>query len=158
LKKYLNSKIIAPIHFQLNTGKSVEKLSLTLSLGICVGIMPAVGIGTWLLVLLALVFKLNIPVIQLVNHAIIVLKLVLFVPFLKLGQVLFFPNTTQIQLKAIVSDYQHDFIGTLQSVWRLNLGGIFIWAILVLPLGLLIYRQSHLFLLKQQLKMSRVNP
>jgi uncharacterized protein (DUF2062 family) len=157
LRNYLKSKIYPPVLTHLKKGMSVKKLSLTISLGICVGIMPAVGIGTWILVVLAIVLKLNIPVIQLVNHAIIILKLILFVPFLKLGQVLFFPSQSQILLQKIVVDYQHDFAGTLQSVWHLYLGGILIWAMMALPLGFLIYRKSHFMLKRQQIKMDSNN-
>ena len=84
---------------------TVEKLSLTLALGISIGIIPVLGVSTILLTILALVFKLKIPAIQLVNYGIAAVKYVLLVPFLKLGQMIFFPNKADLQLNNIIEQY-----------------------------------------------------
>jgi hypothetical protein len=152
LKKYLKKKIVSPLLKYLKKGVSVPKMSLTLSLGICLGIMPLIGIPGWLLLLLALIFKLNIPILQLINYIISILKYLLFIPFLKIGHKVFFPNEQTPDIQNILANYQSDFLGTFKSFWHMNLGGIFLWAMVAIPLGILIYYKSQPFLLRQKLR------
>jgi uncharacterized protein (DUF2062 family) len=145
LKKYFSKKISTPLLSHLKSGMSVEKVSLTLALGICIGIIPVLGVSTILLTIIALVLRLNIPAIQLVNYGIAVVKYALFVPFLKLGQIIFFRGESHIQFKNILSQYHEDFFGTFKTLWHLNLGGFIVWAIIAVPLGILIYHKSQPF-------------
>jgi hypothetical protein len=131
---------------------SVEKLSLTLALGISIGIIPVLGVSTILLTILALVFRLKIPAIQLVNYGIAFIKYALFVPFLKLGQVVFFPSEAHVNIKNILAQYHEDFFGTLRIFWHLNLGGFLVWAFVAIPLGILIYYKSLPYLKRQKVK------
>jgi uncharacterized protein (DUF2062 family) len=132
---------------------TAEKISLTLALGICIGIIPVLGVSTILLAVLALILRLNIAAIQLVNYSIMVVKYILFVPFLKLGQSIFFPNESHFQFSNILSQYHQDFIGTFKILWHLNLGGFLVWAIISIPLGIMIYCKSQSFLNRQKQKM-----
>jgi hypothetical protein len=156
LKRYLKNKIATPLLSRLKSGMSVEKMSLTLTLGICIGIIPVFGVSTLILTALALAFRLNIPAIQFVNYGIAVVKYVLFVPFLKLGQIIFFPADSDIHLNNILSQYHNDFFGTFKMFWQLNLGGFIVWAIISIPLGLFIYYKSQPYLKRHKLKMIRV--
>jgi uncharacterized protein (DUF2062 family) len=135
---------------------SVEKLSLTLSLGISFGIMPLIGASSLILMVLAVIFRLNIPAIQLVNYMAEVVRLVLFVPFLKLGQIIFYPNETGVQLDNILQNYNTNFFATFKSIWHINLGGIYVWAFIAIPLGIGIYYISQPFLKRHKLKMATV--
>jgi len=153
LKQIFKNKVTSPLLYHLRKGMSVEKMSLTLALGICLGIIPILGVSTWILVILALIFKLNIPAIQLVNYTISIFKYILFVPFLKLGQKIFFPNESSIKLNHILADYQADFFGTMKTFWHMNLGAVIIWALIAIPLGLLIYYKSQPLLKRQKQKL-----
>jgi uncharacterized protein (DUF2062 family) len=132
---------------------SIEKLSLTIALGISFGIMPVIGLSTIILTILAIVFRLNIPAIQLVNYLAEVIRIILFVPFIKLGQIIFYPNESGIQINNILHNYHTNFFATFKSIWHLNLGGILVWAFIAIPLGLLIYYKIQPLLKKQRLKM-----
>jgi uncharacterized protein (DUF2062 family) len=156
LKKYLRNKVLLPLLSILRQGMSVEKMSLTLALGISFGIMPFLGVSTYLLALLAFIFRLNIPAIQFVNYAVYVVQVVLFVPFLKLGQWIFYPNESGLQYNNILSQYQSDFVGTLKTFWHLSLGAIIVWAIIAIPMGLGIYYFSQPYLTKKKLKLMPV--
>ena len=132
---------------------SVEKISLTLALGICIGIIPVLGASTLLLTLLALAFRLSIPAIQVVNYGIAVVKYILFVPFLKLGQIIFVPSGSDFQFKSLLSQYHQDFVGTFKMFWQVNLAGFVVWVIIAIPLGILIYYRSQPFLKRQKRKL-----
>lgn len=72
--------------FWLSQGISPRRLALTLALGFAIGCIPVVGIPTLLCAALAFAFRLNLPVIQAANYAVMPLQLILVVPFVRLGQ------------------------------------------------------------------------
>ena len=66
-------------------GISPQRLALTLALGFVLGCIPLVGVPTGLCVVLAIVFRLNLPAIQAANYAAMPFQLALIVPFARLG-------------------------------------------------------------------------
>jgi uncharacterized protein (DUF2062 family) len=132
---------------------SPKKLSLTLALGVTIGIIPLLGINTFLLVIIALTFRLNQPATQIVNWAMYAFQLVLFVPFLKMGQYLFSGPELPFDLSNIVTLFETSFWDTFNAIWQINLLGVLFWVIIAVPLGLIIYYTSLQFFLKQQRKM-----
>ena len=131
---------------------SPKKLSLTLTLGIIVGIMPFMLVGTYLLLVLAIIFRLNVPIIQLINHAAIAGKIVLFVPFLKLGQLIFNSSEIPFELSEILGHLRVEFWETFSTVWQVSLSGLIAWFIISIPIGYIIYRTSILFFTRKQNK------
>ena len=134
----------------LKYGMSAKKLALTLALGISFGIMPFMGVSTYLLIVLALIFRLNIPAIQLVNYAMYIIQLVLFVPFLKTGQFIFNGPELPFELSNVISMLETKFWATLNTIWEINLLGIIVWIMVAIPLTYAIYRASFVFFNKQQ--------
>jgi uncharacterized protein (DUF2062 family) len=66
-------------------GVSPRRLALTLALGCVIGCLPIVGLTTVLCATLALVLRLNLPVIQAANYAVMPAQLLLIFPFIRLG-------------------------------------------------------------------------
>lgn len=66
-------------------GVSPERLALTLAIGFVLGCIPLVGIPTWLCVVAAIIFRLNLPAMQAANYAAMPFQLALIVPFVRLG-------------------------------------------------------------------------
>ena len=73
----------------LRQGITPEKVALTIALGLVLGVTPVIGSTTLLCTCAAVVLRLNLPAIQLVNGVVYPLQLVLIVPFLKAGAWLF---------------------------------------------------------------------
>jgi len=132
---------------------SPHKLSLTLALGIIFGIIPFMGISTYLLLLIAIVFRLNIPAIQLVNYVAYVAQITLFVPFLKSGQLIFNGPELPFDLSNVIGMLQTQFWVTIEAIWEINLLGVATWAIIAIPGGFGIYYLSRSFFSKQQQKL-----
>jgi len=82
-------KFIEPLNGFLRQGLSAKKLSLCLALGVTIGTFPVLGMTTILCTLAALIFKLNMPVIQFANYLVYPLQIVLLVPFYYLGDLFF---------------------------------------------------------------------
>jgi uncharacterized protein (DUF2062 family) len=73
----------------LRQGISPRRLALTLALGFAIGCIPIVGLPTALCAVLALVLRLNLPVIQAANYLVMPLQLLLIAPFVRLGHWMF---------------------------------------------------------------------
>jgi uncharacterized protein (DUF2062 family) len=73
----------------MRQGISPRRLALTLALGFAIGCIPVVGIPTALCVVVALLLRLNMPVIQAANYAAMPLQVILIFPFLRLGERMF---------------------------------------------------------------------
>ena len=71
---------------QLKQGITPQKISLTLALGMALGIFPILGATTLLCFLFGLWLKLNQPIIQVVNYLIYPLQLVLILVFVRIGE------------------------------------------------------------------------
>src|SRR5215469_16830461 len=66
-------------------GISPQRLALTLALGFVLGCIPLVGVPTWICIAVAVVFRLNLPAIQVANYAAMPFQLALVVPLIRLG-------------------------------------------------------------------------
>lgn len=73
----------------LRQGMSPRRLALTLALGFAIGCIPVVGLPTLLCLALAFALRLNLPAIQLANYVAMPVQLLLIVPFVRLGDILF---------------------------------------------------------------------
>jgi uncharacterized protein (DUF2062 family) len=70
----------------LRQGLTPAKLSLSIALGIALSCFPVFGTTTILCTIVALAFRLNLPAIQVGNYLALPLQLILFLPFLRLGE------------------------------------------------------------------------
>ncbi len=73
----------------LQCGLAPRQLAFTLALGFAIGCIPLLGVTTAICALLALMLRLNMPVIQAANWVAMPLQVVLLIPFLRLGHWLF---------------------------------------------------------------------
>ena len=118
----------------LRQGITPEKVALSIALGIVLGIFPMLGTTTLLCAGAAIVLRLNLPAIQLVNFLIYPLQLILFLPLLKAGSRIANAGPVTMTLKQIFLMMQSDLWGLIRLLWTATLGAIFIW-ILLAPLA-----------------------
>jgi uncharacterized protein (DUF2062 family) len=90
----------------LTAGLAPRQLAFTLALGFAIGCIPLFGVTTAICALVALVLRLNMPVIQAANWIAMPFQLVLLVPFMKLGQWIFSSRPVQFSPAAIVAQLQ----------------------------------------------------
>jgi len=102
-------------------------LALSVALGFVLGIIPVLGITTIMCALVAIIFRINMPAIQLINYFVYPLQLILFIPFLKFGAFIFPSEELIFSLFFIKGLLQQDFWLAVQLFWKANLGAIIIW-------------------------------
>jgi uncharacterized protein (DUF2062 family) len=120
-------KILSLINTSLKEGMSCSKISLCIVLGVILGIFPVLGTTTLLCAITAFVFRLNLPLIQLVNYAAYPLQLALIAFFYGAGSRLFTGQALLLPGGEIVDLLQQDLWGSIVAFWDLTLYAIFAW-------------------------------
>ncbi len=82
-------RIVRPILDLLRQGVTPEKIALSIALGAALGVFPGIGWTTALCAITALVLRLNLPAIQIVNYFMYPAQIALLIPFFRLGERLF---------------------------------------------------------------------
>lgn len=86
VRAFVRRRLIEPILDLLRQGVTPEKIALSLAFGLGVGIFPVLGVSTVLCTAIAIVLRLNLPAIQLVNYLASPLQLALIIPFVRVGE------------------------------------------------------------------------
>ncbi len=136
---FLYKRTVEPVVALIKQGVSPEKISLGMAWGIVLGIFPVMGLTTILCGLAALVFRLNLPAIQLVNFLVYPLQLVLLIPFFHLGNLLFQIEPLPLSAQELITLLQADLWGTIRAFWNTTLRAIVAWLLVSLPIFLLLH-------------------
>jgi uncharacterized protein (DUF2062 family) len=131
----LYRKLILPIVDLLRQGITPEKIALSLAIGICLGVFPLIGSTTALCTLAAILFRLNLPAIQLVNYLVYPLQLVLLIPFIRFGEVLFRAPHASLSLTIIFESIKRSTWQTAKTYWISGWHAMIAWC-LVGPLAI----------------------
>ena len=111
MRESLNRVVVEPLLKLLRQGLSPERMALSVAFAIALGVFPILGTTTLLCALVAVVFRLNVPAMQVVNHLVFPLQLALILPFIRLGELLYgaAPLTLSlIQIERLLrSNYWH---------------------------------------------------
>src|ERR1700678_1311668 len=86
LYAWMYRKILEPLLGLLTQGISPDRLALCVAIGVVVGNIPILGISTILCTAIALVFRLNLPAMQIVQAAMAPTQVLLIIPFVRLGE------------------------------------------------------------------------
>jgi len=148
LKARLDKKLIKPLMGFLKQGVSPEKLALCISLGGVIGLFPVVGITTIICAAVAIIFRLNMAVIQLINYFVYPLQLIILIPMVRFGAMLFGANPVPYTITELLDLFNTNFIGAIEVLWVALLYGLVAWVIIAIPLGMLLYFVSKMILKK----------
>lgn len=129
--KFFDRALVTPLLNFLKQGLSPQKLALSIALGLALGTFPMLGATTLLCTAAALMLRLNMPAIQLVNYFAYPLQLALFIPFIRLGEFLFNQQPIPLDLVQIFSMLQTDMLGAISSLWWTNMRAIVAWFLTV---------------------------
>ncbi|MGH8281992.1 MAG: DUF2062 domain-containing protein [Gammaproteobacteria bacterium] len=123
----------------LSEGMTPHKIALTLALGVMLGATPVLGTTTILCAAAAVIFRLNLPLIQAVNFLAYPLQLLLLIPFMQAGQWLFrqppLPFTRDELWQLLHSGWRH----AIEQLWLYSLHGVVAWLLLGGAGALLVY-------------------
>ena len=138
-KEFLYKKAVEPAVALIKQGVSPEKISLGMACGIILGVFPVLGSTTILCGLAAIIFRLNLPAIQLVNYMVYPLQLLLLIPFFHLGNLLFQIEPLPLSAQDLITLLRSDLWGTVRAFWSTTLHAIVAWLLVSLPTFLLLH-------------------
>ncbi len=127
LKKFGDWKVVHRILDLLKQGITPEKIALCTALGISIGIFPVLGSTTLLCTLAAFIFKVNLPLIQLVNYLAYPLQLLLILPFIRAGEFLFREAPITLAVPQMLQMIRQDVLGAIRSLWTVTLHAMAVW-------------------------------
>ena len=123
----------------IRMGVEPRELSVAVSLGILLGIIPVLGVTTILCAIPVFLFRLNMAAIQIANWAVYPLQLIFYVPFIHFGQNLFQRNLLPFSVREILEMVRADFWDTFARFWLAHLMGVAIWLLVSIPLYFLFF-------------------
>ena len=122
------------------------------------GVFPALGWTTLLCFVVAVWWKLNVPAMQLVNYLMYPVQLMLLVPFIRAGEILFRAPRLSLSLPQIFAMIHEGVWQAIKALWVATFHAIAAWA-LIAPLAVyLIYRLLAPILRKIAEARDLVNP
>ncbi len=127
---FFQRRLVRPTLDLLKQGVTPEKLALSLALGVALGVFPALGWTTALCALAALVLRLNLPAIQLVNYLVYPLQIALLIPFLRLGEKLFGAAHLPLSVPQIYAMIHAGMWNAIRVLWTTTWHAIVVWALL----------------------------
>lgn len=136
---FLNRKVIRPLLELLRQGATPEKLALSVALGVVFGLVPAIGWNTAMCAIVAFVWKLNLPAIQLVNYSLYPVQLALILPFFRLGEKLFRAPHLPLNVPQIYAMIHTDMWGAIRLLWGTTWHAITVWALLAPFVAAVVY-------------------
>lgn len=114
---FFRRRIARPIMELLRQGVTPEKMALSLALGVTLGVFPVLGTTTALCALAALILRLNLPAIQIVNYFVYPVQIALLIPFFRLGEKLSGAPHLPLSAAQILEMIHANFWGATQFLW-----------------------------------------
>jgi uncharacterized protein (DUF2062 family) len=122
-----NHRWLKPFIQLLRQGVSPEKIALTIALGIILGVTPVLGSTMLLCTFAAILFRLNLPAIQLVNGVVYPLQFVLLIPFYRLGARMFRADASTISLGGVTALIREGVGHTVRTLWVVTMQALLAW-------------------------------
>lgn len=139
LKKFWRERVVALVAGQLKQGITPQKISLTIALGLALGIFPILGATTLLCFIAGTCFKLNQPVIQLVNYLVSALQLALILVFVRIGEWLMHARPVSFSIPELLRKFHESPVKFFQEFGMTGLHGIVAWLVIAPFLVALVY-------------------
>lgn len=136
---FLTRRLVRPLLELLRQGVTPEKLSLSIALGAVLGTLPAIGWNTALCAAIALIWRLNLPAIQMVNYFLYPLQIALILPFFRLGEKLFRAPHLPLSVPQIYGMVRTNLWGAVVLLWTTTWHALVAWVLIAPFVAALIY-------------------
>ena len=158
IQSFLRHRILRPVFNLLLQGITPEKIALSIAVGFALGIFPVIGATTVLCFLAAFLFSLNLPSLQLVNVLAYPMQLLLMIPFIRAGEILFRASKLSLSLPKIEAMVRTGIGPAIQALWEATIHAIVVWAIVAPVIIFPVYKVLVLLLRKVAAKRRLRNP
>ena len=119
-----------------NQGLTPRELSLSIALGILIGVIPLFGIATPLITGLSIWLRLNLPLAVFMTYAVSPIHLLLFIPFIRIGEWLYGVQHSLLTFTAIKEAFVADYITAIQDLIFHLCCGVTGWIVVGFPVAM----------------------
>ncbi len=153
VRSFWRRRVLDVIVGQLKQGITPQKISLTIALGIALGIFPILGATTLLCLGFGLWLKLNQPIIQAVNYLVSALQLLMILVFVRIGEFVVRATPVSFSIPELFRKFHESPMEFLRVFGMTGVHGIIGWLLVAPELTLLLY----IILLPLLKKLARTN-
>lgn len=132
-------RIVLPVKQQLTQGITADRITLTIALGLTLGIFPILGSSILLCGIAGVMLKLNQPIIQAIGTLAYPLQLVLLLPFYRAGEWMFNQPHIPLSITVLIQRFFADVGQFLKDYGMTGVRGIIVWCIIAPVLGPILY-------------------
>lgn len=136
---FFDRRLVQPVVGLLTQGIAPEKIALSLAAGIVLGVFPVLCSTTLLCAAAAVLFRLNLPAIQLANYFVYPLQLLLIVPFIRAGEFLFRAHALQLSLAQMMAMARANPLHAISALWIAGLHAVTAWLLVAPAMMFLLY-------------------
>ena len=155
---FLKKKIIQPIVDLLKQGLSPTKLSIVLALGTTLSVFPILGTTTILCTAAALMFRLNLPAIQVANYLAFPVQIVLFFLFIEIGEKITGQTLKEISQETLVATFNEGFFHAINELSNYLMLACIGWVLSSVPIYFMFYYLFKVIINKCGKKVLPANP
>lgn len=135
---WFRRRVVVPILELLRQGVTPEKLALSLAIGTALGCAPILGVTTALAFVICYATGLNSIAMQLTNYLMYPVQLVLLLPFIRAGEILFHEKHLRITALQIEQLARSNVTFALRFLWTAIWHALIVWLV-VAPAAVLIF-------------------
>ncbi|PJJ60723.1 DUF2062 domain-containing protein [Hymenobacter chitinivorans] len=133
-------RVVEPLRNILKQGLTPPQLALTVALAVPLGLVPILGITTVVATFAAVRLRLNVAATLIVSHLMSPLQLLVLIPLLRFGaRLLGNGQGPELSLDQLRHLFATDWGSALSLLWRAGAGAVLLWAVLSVPVGVLLY-------------------
>jgi len=140
----LKSKTVA----LFKQGLSPKELTQSILVSALISIIPILGVSTFLLTVLSLKRKLNLPIMIAISYLAWPLQILMIIPFINIGEFIFSIPQSNHSAQEIIVSFQESFFGTLSHLSFELLCGFGGWLLTAVPFFTLVYLVSNFLISK----------
>jgi uncharacterized protein (DUF2062 family) len=154
---FFKRRLVRPILDLLRQGVTPEKIALSVALGAALGVIPVLGWSTTLCAIVAIILRLNLPAIQIVNYFVYPAQIALLVPFFRWGEKLFRAPHFPISVPQIYGLFHAGTWIAIKLLWTTIWHAIVVWGMLA-PIFVGLVYTVLLPLLRRAMRMQAIEP
>jgi hypothetical protein len=118
-------------------GASPRKLAWSIAVGLLIGINPVLGSTTVVCLAAAFLLRLNVAASQLANHLVYPFELLLLIPFIRLGDVVFHTAPMPFSARTLIHAARTSPVALTRQLWTWEWHALVLWfclAVVLVPI------------------------
>lgn len=128
-RNFVHGRVVRPLLRVAHLGASPDRLAWSLAIGLVIGFNPLLGTTTVVMLCLAWLLRLNFVASQVGIHVMTPVQLLLFLPFIKAGTVLFHTAALSMSPDQIYQLSHRHPLRLIHILWQWEWHALVVWAV-----------------------------